>query len=107
MRLRTLFFVLVALLFFVICLGAVHEAHAGGVGGGKSAAPSAPATPAPPAPAPMPLPDTTPQEAVSRAVRDEERRKLAGKKGVGGAVLAPLGLSGGGGNTTLLGRIGQ
>ena len=91
-------------LFAVLTLalgGLCAVAHAGG-GGGKGAAPSAP----PPLP-PTPIPDTTPQEAVSAAVRDDERRKLRQRQGVGGTVLAPLGREDqmGGGNT-LLGKIG-
>ncbi|MDR0238686.1 MAG: hypothetical protein LBI88_00460 [Deltaproteobacteria bacterium] len=98
---------------FVMCLvlflslgvfACCDEAQAGNpTGGGGKSAPSSP-----PPPAPAPIPDTTPQEAESKAVRDDERRKLAQKKGVGGTVLAPLGRIGGesrGGNT-LLGRIG-
>ena len=92
------------LLLSFVCL---DEARAGGgpAGGmGKGGAPSMP-----PPPAPVPMPDTTPQEAESRAVRDDERRRLRQQKGVGGAVLAPLGGFGGnmqGGGDTLLGRIG-
>lgn len=91
---------------FLACLDA--DAHAGGGGGGGGKGGSAPSVPAAPAaPAPTPIPDTTPQEAVSRAVRDEERRKLSRQRGVGGTLLAPLGQAGGGqGGNTLLGRIG-
>jgi hypothetical protein len=99
--------------FAVICLslGCLCDAQAGGGGGGGGkggSAPSAPAMPPPPAPAPAPVPDTTPQEAVSAAVRDDERKKLRQRQGVGGTLLAPLGKTGGGedGNT-LLGRIGN
>ena len=98
-------------IFAVICLSlgclcADAQAGGGGGGGGKGGAPSAPAAPPPPPPAP--IPDTTPQEAVSAAVRDDERKKLRQRQGVGGTLLAPLGKTGGGedGNT-LLGRIGQ
>ena len=98
-------------LLFCLLLGSLcaADAHAGGGGGGgKGGAPSAPALPPPPAP--QPIPDTTPQEAVSAAVRDDERRKLRQRQGVGGTVLAPLGredqTGGGVGGNTLLGRIG-
>ena len=106
---KKLLFILCALLCLSIgYLASADDAHAGGGGKGGSA-PSVPAAPAPPPPAP--IPDTTPQEAVSRDVRDEERRKLRQQKGIGGTVLAPLGQLGAGGNqaasNTLLGRIGQ
>ena len=107
---KKLFVLLFALLCLSIgCLACADDAHAGGGGGGggKGSAPSVPAPPPPPAP--QPIPDTTPQEAVSKAVRDEERRKLTGKKGIGGTVLAPLGRLGyaeQGSSNTLLGRIG-
>jgi hypothetical protein len=98
----------IVFLFAVLCLflgGLYADAHAGGGGGGKGGAPSAP----PPLP-PAPIPDTTPQEAVSAAVRDDERRKLRQRQGAGGTVLAPLGredqMGGSLGGNTLLGRIG-
>ena len=99
--------ILAALVFSFACpLVCVDEARAGGGpvgGGGKGGAPSVP-----PPPAPAPMPDTTPQEAESRAVRDDERRKLSRQKGVGGTLLAPLGGFGAGtGGDTLLGRIGR
>ena len=104
---KKLLFILCALLCLSIgYLASADDAHAGGGGGGKGGAPSAPAAPRPPTPAP--IPDTTPQEAVSRDVRDEERRKLRQQAGVGGTVLAPLGQFGSiqAANNTLLGRIG-
>jgi hypothetical protein len=105
---KKLLFILFALFVALACLDA--EAHAGGGGGGGGKGGSAPSVPAaPPPPAPTPIPDTTPQEATSKAVRDEERRKLNQKKGVGGTMLAPLGQASAGsqGGNTLLGRIGQ
>ena len=104
---KTCLFILVAILLSCACMAIAHAGGSPVSGGGKSSPPSIPA-PAPP-PAPLPIPDTTPQEAVSRAVRDEERRRLSRQKGVGGTVLAPLGQLGGGGqgnSNTLLGRIG-
>ena len=108
---KKLLFVICALLFLSLgvpgCPDFVDEAHASG--GGKGAPKPPPPTPQPPPPTPAPIPDTTPQEAVSKAVREDERRKLAQKKGVGGTVLAPLGGMGSGdrGGNTLLGRIGK
>ena len=90
----------------VLSFACMEDARAGGGpvgGGGKGGAPSMP-----PPPAPAPIPDTTPQEAESRALREDERRKLRRQNGVGGTVLAPLGGFGGNmqGGNTLLGRIG-
>jgi len=89
--------------FFLVCLSAAPDAYAGGGGKGGGSAP-APAAPAP-------IPDTTPQEAESKAVRDDERRKLAQRGGLSKTVLTPLGGGGIGANSgngnTLLGRIGK
>jgi hypothetical protein len=111
---KRIFFLLPVCLFLGY-FAAPTDAWAGG-GTIASFGKRPPSTPAPPAPpAPQPIPDTTPQEAESAAVRDDERRKLRQKTGVSGTLLAPLGQSGGGSRSadsgqsgnTLLGRLGR
>ncbi len=57
------------------------------MGGGKST----PEPPAPPEPDPMPTPEQE-SEPVSKAVRDDEARKLRQRRGAAGTILtSPLG----------------
>ena len=87
----------------VICLS-----MGGGGGIGSKSVPKAPKAPA--APEPEPVPDLTAQDPETKAIRDEERKKLQNRRGAGGTVLtSPLGVVDGAsaGGSSLLGRIGQ
>ena len=54
------------------------------------------------------MPSEEEKEPISKAVRDEEQRKLRQRRYLSGTVLtSPLGAQGGGGGNSLLGDVGK